>query len=117
MDHQKDHQLYRRLDFHKDLEPQHVDADHDRRWDSLSLFDHSNISPQANLLIHLPKMREDHIKFTSELARYSNEVTTTFKETPRTDGENREPPLCGERSARTESRFLPRTENRVRPRP
>jgi len=48
-----------------------------------------NISPQANLLIHLPKMREDHIKYTSELARYSNEVTTTFKETPRTDIENR----------------------------
>ena len=34
-------------------------------------------------------MREDHIKFTSELARYSNEVTTTFKETPRTDAENK----------------------------
>ena len=32
---------------------------------------------------------EDHIKFTSELARYSNEVTTTFKETPRTDAENK----------------------------
>eukprot|EP00092_Neocalanus_flemingeri_P029091 GFUD01031578.1.p1 GENE.GFUD01031578.1~~GFUD01031578.1.p1 ORF type:complete len:1288 (+),score=400.18 GFUD01031578.1:160-4023(+) len=48
-----------------------------------------NISPQSNLLIHLPKMREEHIKYTSELARYSNEVTTTFKETPRTDSENR----------------------------
>jgi len=48
-----------------------------------------NVSPQANLLVHLPKMREDHIKYTSELARYSNEVTTTFKETPRTDSENR----------------------------
>jgi len=48
-----------------------------------------NISPQANLLVHLPKMREEHIKYTSELARYSNEVTTTFKETPRTDSENR----------------------------
>ena len=49
----------------------------------------TNISPQANLLIHIPKMREEHIKFTSELARYSNEVTTTFKETPRTDQENK----------------------------
>ena len=47
------------------------------------------VSPQANLLVHLPTMREEHIKFTSELARYSNEVTTTFKETPRTDNENR----------------------------
>ena len=25
----------------------------------------------------------------SELARYSNEVTTTYKETPRTDSENK----------------------------
>jgi len=47
------------------------------------------ISPQANLMIHLSKMREDHIKYTSELARYSNEVTTTYKETPRTDAENK----------------------------
>ena len=53
------------------------------------LSNSTNISPQANLLIHIPKMREDHIKFTSELARYSNEVTTTFKECPRTDSENR----------------------------
>ena len=40
-------------------------------------------------MIHVPRMREDHLKFSSELARYSNEVTTTYKETPRTDGENR----------------------------
>jgi len=46
-------------------------------------------SPQANLMVHLSKMREDHLKFSSELARYSNEVTTTYKETPRTDPENR----------------------------
>ena len=56
------------------------------RW---PLSNSVNISPQANLLVHLPKMREEHIKYTSELARYSNEVTTTFKETPRTDSENR----------------------------
>lgn len=47
-------------------------------------------SPQANLMVHLPRMREDHLKFSSELARYSNEVTTTYKETPRTDSENRD---------------------------
>ncbi len=46
-------------------------------------------SPQANLMVHLPRMRDDHLKFSSELARYSNEVTTTYKETPRTDAENR----------------------------
>ena len=40
-------------------------------------------------MVHLAKMREDHLKFSSELARYSNEVTTTYKETPRTDPENR----------------------------
>ena len=34
-------------------------------------------------------MREDHLKFSSELARYSNEVTTTYSETPRTDPENK----------------------------
>lgn len=31
-------------------------------------------SPQADLMVHLPQIREDHVKFTSELARYSNEV-------------------------------------------
>ena len=41
------------------------------------------------MLPHVPKMREELIKCTSNLARYSNEVGTTFKETPRTDGEKR----------------------------
>ena len=27
-------------------------------------------SPQANLMVHIPKMREDHLQFSSELARY-----------------------------------------------
>ncbi|XP_073990434.1 cytoplasmic FMR1-interacting protein Sra-1 [Rhodnius prolixus] len=47
------------------------------------------ISPQAELMIHLPQIREDHGKYISELARYSNEVTTTYKDT-RTDAENKE---------------------------
>jgi cytoplasmic FMR1 interacting protein len=47
------------------------------------------ISPQSNLMIHVPRMREDHLKYSSELARYSNEVTTTYKETPRSDSENK----------------------------
>ena len=34
----------------------------------------SSSSPQADLMVHLPQIREDHVKFTSELARYSNEV-------------------------------------------
>jgi cytoplasmic FMR1 interacting protein len=40
-------------------------------------------------MIHLKGVRDEHIKYTAELARYSNEVTTTYKETPRTDQENR----------------------------
>ncbi|XP_050433683.1 cytoplasmic FMR1-interacting protein [Adelges cooleyi] len=47
------------------------------------------ISPQADLMVHLPQIREDHVKYISELARYSNEVTTTYKET-RTDIENKD---------------------------
>lgn len=31
-------------------------------------------SPQADLMVHLPQIREDHVKYISELARYSNEV-------------------------------------------
>ncbi|XP_046394058.1 cytoplasmic FMR1-interacting protein isoform X2 [Ischnura elegans] len=49
----------------------------------------NNISPQADLMVHLPQVREDHVKYISELARYSNEVTTTYKES-RTDAENHE---------------------------
>lgn len=46
-------------------------------------------SPQADLMVHLPQIREDHVKYISELARYSNEVTTTYKESG-SDMENRE---------------------------
>lgn len=50
----------------------------------------SSISPQADLMCHLPRIREEHIKYISELARYSNEVITTYKETARTDAENKD---------------------------
>ncbi|XP_045119572.1 cytoplasmic FMR1-interacting protein-like isoform X1 [Portunus trituberculatus] len=50
----------------------------------------SSISPQADLMCHLPRIRDEHIKYISELARYSNEVITTFKETARTDAENKD---------------------------
>lgn len=46
-------------------------------------------SPQADLMVHLPQIREDHVKYISELARYSNEVTTTYKESGN-DDENKE---------------------------
>ncbi|EEB13869.1 conserved hypothetical protein [Pediculus humanus corporis] len=39
----------------------------------------NTISPQADLMVHLPQIREDHVKYISELARYSNEETTTYK--------------------------------------
>lgn len=47
-------------------------------------------SPQSDLLQHLPAIRDDYERYISELARHSNEVTTTVKETPRTDPENKE---------------------------
>ncbi|XP_050734850.1 cytoplasmic FMR1-interacting protein-like isoform X1 [Eriocheir sinensis] len=50
----------------------------------------SSISPQADLMCHLPRIRDEHIKYISELARYSNEVITTYKETARTDAENKD---------------------------
>ncbi|CAH0391027.1 unnamed protein product [Bemisia tabaci] len=40
-------------------------------------------------MVHLPQIRKDHVKYISELAFYSNEVNTTFKEM-RTDKENKE---------------------------
>lgn len=49
----------------------------------------NSMSPQADLMVHLPQIREDHVKYISELARYSNEVTTTYKEC-RSDTENRD---------------------------
>ncbi|KAJ0169329.1 hypothetical protein K1T71_015213 [Dendrolimus kikuchii] len=45
-------------------------------------------SPQADLMVHLPQIREEHQNYISELARYSNEVTTTFKEAG-SDSENK----------------------------
>jgi len=38
----------------------------------------NNISPQADLMVHLPQIREDHVKYISELARYSNEVSPSL---------------------------------------
>lgn len=40
----------------------------------------SSISPQADLMCHLPRIREEHIKYISELARYSNEVSQPGRE-------------------------------------
>ena len=47
-------------------------------------------STQADILQHLSGIREDYVSYISELSRYSNEVTTTVKEAPRSDGENKQ---------------------------
>lgn len=47
-------------------------------------------SPQSDLLQYLPTIRDEYVRYISELARHNNEVTTTVKETPRTDSENKE---------------------------
>lgn len=60
----------------------HFDA---TKW-PLSLS--SALSIQADILQYMPQIREDYVSYISELSRHSNEVTTTIKETPRTDSEN-----------------------------
>lgn len=39
--------------------------------------------------MHLPQMKKYHINYISELVRYNNEVTITYKETI-TDTENKD---------------------------
>ncbi|CAB3252180.1 unnamed protein product [Arctia plantaginis] len=58
-----------------------------KRWWPLSSSPNPP-SPQADLMVHLPQIREEHQNYISELARYSNEVTTTFKEAG-SDAENK----------------------------
>ena len=48
-------------------------------------------TPQANIMVHLSKMHKNHLEYSSEQVRYSNEVTTMYKETLRTDAENKSP--------------------------
>lgn len=38
----------------------------------------NNISPQADLMVHLPQIREDHVKYISELARYRSVCLYSF---------------------------------------
>lgn len=45
-----------------------------RRWPLSSSV--TPPSPQADLMVHLPQIREEHQNYISELARYSNEVST-----------------------------------------
>ncbi|XP_076821965.1 cytoplasmic FMR1-interacting protein 1 homolog isoform X2 [Clavelina lepadiformis] len=52
----------------------------------------ATIIPQYNLTEQLVSIREEHIKYTSELARHSNNevVTTAQRDQPRTDAESEE---------------------------
>ncbi|XP_022241956.1 cytoplasmic FMR1-interacting protein-like [Limulus polyphemus] len=63
---------------------QHYEAS---RWPQASS---ASPSPQSDLLQYLPSIRDEYVHYISELARHSNEVTTTVKETPRTDVENKD---------------------------
>ncbi|XP_064608148.1 cytoplasmic FMR1-interacting protein 2-like isoform X2 [Liolophura sinensis] len=47
-------------------------------------------SPQSNLLQDLVRIREDHVRYISQLARHSNEAITTNRESLRSDAENKE---------------------------
>ena len=49
----------------------------------------NTLSIQADILQYVPSIREDYVAYISELSRHSNEVTTTVKETPRSDAENK----------------------------
>uniref|UniRef100_A0A0B6ZWY0 Cytoplasmic FMR1-interacting protein n=1 Tax=Arion vulgaris TaxID=1028688 RepID=A0A0B6ZWY0_9EUPU len=50
----------------------------------------SQLSPQSNLLGSLEQIRDRHMQYISQLARHNNEATTTMRETPRSDLENKE---------------------------
>lgn len=50
----------------------------------------STPSPQSNILPSLGAIRDDHMEYISQLARIHNEFTTTTREKPRTDQENKE---------------------------
>ncbi|KAK4336866.1 hypothetical protein RND71_044022 [Anisodus tanguticus] len=47
-------------------------------------------SNQSDILQYLPQMREDYVCYISELSRYSNEVSTTIIDKPRSDSENKQ---------------------------
>ncbi|XP_076441680.1 cytoplasmic FMR1-interacting protein 2-like [Babylonia areolata] len=47
-------------------------------------------SPQSNMLPSLATIRDDHMQYISQLARLNNKLTTTTREKPGTDQENRE---------------------------
>nr|XP_026694999.1 cytoplasmic FMR1-interacting protein 1 homolog [Ciona intestinalis] len=64
------------------------------RWScaSASTVTPTGITPQYNITEQLVSIREEHIKYTSELARHSNNevVTTVQRDQPRSDAESEE---------------------------
>lgn len=63
----------------------HFDAN---KWPMCS--NQTTNSYQSDILQYLPSIRDDYVVFIAELSRHSNEVTTTIKDTPRSDVENRD---------------------------
>ncbi|KAH9394332.1 Cytoplasmic FMR1-interacting protein 1 [Tyrophagus putrescentiae] len=63
----------------------HFDAN---KWPTCS--NQTTNSYQSDILQYLPSIRDDYVVFIAELSRHSNEVTTTVKDAPRSDAENRE---------------------------
>lgn len=61
------------------------------RWPLASAT--STTPPQSDLLAVLPNIRQQHAKYVLQLAGYSNEVMTTYKDAPRNDDENKH--VCG----------------------
>jgi len=68
--------------------------DNKSKWSCASASNSTatGIIPQYNLAEQLVSIREEHIKYTSELAKHSNNevVTTTQRDQPRSDKENEE---------------------------
>ncbi|XP_053399050.1 cytoplasmic FMR1-interacting protein-like [Mercenaria mercenaria] len=46
--------------------------------------------PQSDILANLENIREEHMSYISQLSRHTNEASTTCREIPRTDAENKD---------------------------
>ena len=49
------------------------------KWTAAADGADDKVIPQYNILTKMDSIREEHVKFISELARYNNEVTKCFE--------------------------------------
>jgi len=49
------------------------------KWTAAAGGADDKVIPQYNILTKMDSIREEHVKFISELARYNNEVTKCFE--------------------------------------